>query len=300
MLACACGLLQLRLLQRVVQLHQQLAATHALAVAEAERGDAPADLGPQHHALARTQRAHGLRVVFQRHALDLADLDAGRPAGARASPGRGAWHSRRRCGAGGAAGARLALGRFCHHHAAHAPATAMPSTATQVCTFFNVCAFCAMAHCSVLARSAACGRRAQAPAPGTPRLAKASARSLPGSPAWRLDPVPAHLVLLRQRVQPLPQVDVLHRLVVGGLPAARLPAVDPGADAVAQVLAVGVDGRRHRPASARPGPRSARSAPCGCWWSARSPPHSSFACPPDFSQAPQPPGPGLPLQAPSV
>ena len=31
----------------------------------------------------------------------------------------------------------------------------------------------------------------------------------------------------------------------------------------------------------------------------RSPPHSSFSCPPDMSTAPQPPGPGLPRQAPS-
>jgi hypothetical protein len=52
------GLLQLRLLQRVVELHQQLAAAHALAVAETQRRDAAADLGPQHHALHATQRAH--------------------------------------------------------------------------------------------------------------------------------------------------------------------------------------------------------------------------------------------------
>ena len=36
MLAWACGLLQLRLLQRVVELHQHLAVRDALAVAEAE------------------------------------------------------------------------------------------------------------------------------------------------------------------------------------------------------------------------------------------------------------------------
>jgi hypothetical protein len=49
------GLLQLGLLQRVVQLHQQLAALDALAVGEAQRRHAAADLGAQHHALARLQ-----------------------------------------------------------------------------------------------------------------------------------------------------------------------------------------------------------------------------------------------------
>ena len=32
----------------------------------------------------------------------------------------------------------------------------------------------------------------------------------------------------------------------------------------------------------------------------RSPPNSSLVCPPELRNAPQPPGPGLPLQAPSV
>ena len=31
-----------------------------------------------------------------------------------------------------------------------------------------------------------------------------------------------------------------------------------------------------------------------------SPPNSSLLCPPELRNAPQPPGPGLPLQAPSV
>jgi hypothetical protein len=46
------GLLQLCLLQRVVQLHQQLAAPHTLAILEADARDAAADLGSQRHALA--------------------------------------------------------------------------------------------------------------------------------------------------------------------------------------------------------------------------------------------------------
>jgi hypothetical protein len=42
-----------------------------------------------------------------------------------------------------------------------------------------------------------------------------------------LDPVPAHLMGLQRGIEALPQVDVLHRLLVGGLPAVLLPAVDP-------------------------------------------------------------------------
>jgi hypothetical protein len=56
-------LLQLRLLQPVVQLHQQLAPGHLLAVAKADLHHPAADLGAHHGALARTQRAHGLDVV---------------------------------------------------------------------------------------------------------------------------------------------------------------------------------------------------------------------------------------------
>ena len=52
------------------------------------------------------------------------------------------------------------------------------------------------------------------------------------------------------RLEPLPEIDVLHRLLVGGLPAARLPGVDEVGDAVAQVLAVGVDTDRGTAASA--------------------------------------------------
>ena len=49
---------------------------------------AAADLGAQHHALARTQAAHGLRVVGERISLDPRHFDRGRPAPAPLAPRR--------------------------------------------------------------------------------------------------------------------------------------------------------------------------------------------------------------------
>src|SRR5258708_8170902 len=40
-------------------------------------------------------------------------------------------------------------------------------------------------------------------------------------------PVPMHLVMLQGRVEPLPEIDVLDRFLVGGAPAVTLPPVDP-------------------------------------------------------------------------
>src|SRR5277367_1151502 len=59
-----------------------------------------------------------------------------------------------------------------------------------------------------------------------------------------LDPVPAHLMRLECRVEPLPEIDVLDRLFVGGAPAVLLPAMDPAGNALAHILAVGdeIDG----------------------------------------------------------
>src|SRR5437763_2931087 len=54
-------------------------------------------------------------------------------------------------------------------------------------------------------------------------------------------PAPFHVVQVAQRIEPLPQLGVLHGLLVRGLPAALLPAVDPFGDALAHVFAVGVD-----------------------------------------------------------
>ena len=51
-------------------------------------------------------------------------------------------------------------------------------------------------------------------------------------------PFPSDLVALCGGVEPLPQIDILDRLFVGGPPAALFPGVDPLGDAVAQILAV--------------------------------------------------------------
>ena len=57
----------------------------------------------------------------------------------------------------------------------------------------------------------------------SPSRANWSARSFRAWPAWPLHPVPAHAMLRQRRVEPLPQVDVLDRLLVGGAPAVALP-----------------------------------------------------------------------------
>jgi len=44
-----------------------------------------------------------------------------------------------------------------------------------------------------------------------------------------------------ERFEFAPQVGILHRLAVGGLPAVALPAVDPGLDPVLHVLRIGVE-----------------------------------------------------------
>ena len=114
------------------------------------------------------------------------------------------------------------------------------------------------------------------------------------------DPVPMHLMRAERRVEPLPQVDILHRLLVGGLPAVPLPAVDPARDAAAADTGC----RCERSTSARR--FSASSAEIAAINSMRllvvcaSPPLISFCVPPHSRMAPQPPGPGLPEQAPSV
>jgi hypothetical protein len=55
------------------------------------------------------------------------------------------------------------------------------------------------------------------------------------------DPVEGDLVAAARRVEGAPEVLVLDRLAVGGLPAARLPALDPLRDAEPDVLRVGVE-----------------------------------------------------------
>src|SRR6267142_6917460 len=84
-----------------------------------------------------------------------------------------------------------------------------------------------------------------------PRYGNALARQLIGAfvgvvAGVALDPMPAHLVLMPQPIQPLPQIDVLDRLFVRGAPAVLFPAMDPAGDALTHILAVGVEIDRAR------------------------------------------------------
>src|ERR1700740_1265196 len=54
-------------------------------------------------------------------------------------------------------------------------------------------------------------------------------------------PVPLHFVQGRQLVEPPPQVDVLHRFLVGGAPAAALPVVHPFGDPLRHVQGIGIE-----------------------------------------------------------
>src|SRR6202023_4347030 len=52
---------------------------------------------------------------------------------------------------------------------------------------------------------------------------------------------PAPTMRLQGGIKPLPEVDVLDRLLVRGAPAVLLPAMDPAGDALTDILAVGVE-----------------------------------------------------------
>src|SRR5258708_6516098 len=60
-------------------------------------------------------------------------------------------------------------------------------------------------------------------------------------PGVALHPVPGDTVRPCETIELLPQVHVLHRLLVGGAPAAALPLRQPFADALLHVLRIGVD-----------------------------------------------------------
>jgi len=64
--------------------------------------------------------------------------------------------------------------------------------------------------------------------------------------------MPPHAMARDEGVQLAPQVLVLHRLAVGGLPAPALPAGHPFGDALLHVLGVGVHLYRHLPIEQRP------------------------------------------------
>ena len=143
-------------------------------------------------------------------------------------------------------------------------------------------------------------RRPVPECPSAASQASASARSFSAWPPWPFTQCHSIAVRRRRVEQLLPQLGILDRLPVGGPPAVAAPAVDPFGDAVADVDAVGV---QQRPGTAASAPRargSRRAAPSGCWWSAARRRTAPSRARPSGSTTPQPPGPGLPLHAPSV
>src|SRR5215472_4213215 len=54
------------------------------------------------------------------------------------------------------------------------------------------------------------------------------------------DPEELDLMAFHGRLQALPEIDILDRLLVRGLPAIALPAVQPAGDPLLQIAAVGV------------------------------------------------------------
>ena len=115
-----------------------------------------------------------------------------------------------------------------------------------------------------------------------------------------LHPMPFDPVRRGGVEQLLPELGILDRLPVGGPPAVLAPAVDPFGDAVADIDAVGVELRPGRAASAPRARGSRPAAPSGCWWSAARRRTAPSRARPRGSRRPSRPGPGLPLQAPSV
>src|ERR1700675_4590200 len=66
-------------------------------------------------------------------------------------------------------------------------------------------------------------------------------------PCMPTQPVPAHAMRGCERIEPLPEIDILDRLLVGRAPAVAFPLMYPSHDAVAQILAVGMDVDEARP-----------------------------------------------------
>lgn len=120
----------------------------------------------------------------------------------------------------------------------------------------------------------------------TPWFARRSARSVAGIARMPSHPVPLHVVTGDQLVQAPPQVLVLHRLAVSGEPAARLPGVNPLADAVLDVLTIRING--HRGSSLEQGQRLYHGGelPMRLFVVCGSPPKSSRSCSPQRNHAP--------------
>ena len=135
--------------------------------------------------------------------------------------------------------------------------------------------------------------------PSMAERASESAFSLPSWPEWPLTPHPLDLMGRCGPLQPPPQVHVLHRLAVRGLPVPALPRRNPLRDPVLQVRRVGAE-----PDPARPAQRLQRFDRGGelhpVVRRVARPAERSFSRAPERSTAPQPPGPGFPRHAPSV
>ena len=133
-----------------------------------------------------------------------------------------------------------------------------------------------------------------------PSRASSSARSFISSPAWPLTQRQSISWRSLRLVEAPPEVVVLDRLLVGGAPAVALPVGEPAGDAVAHILRVGVQldaaralqrlQRRDRGHQLHAVVGGGRLAAAQLLLAARR----------SVRIAPQPPGPGLPEQAPSV
>ena len=111
-----------------------------------------------------------------------------------------------------------------------------------------------------------------------------------GMAGMALHPVPFDLVRRCRVDQLLPQLGILDRLPVGGLPAVPAPAVDPFGDAVADVDAVGIEVDPAGPLQRLERRGSRRAAPSGCWWSAARRRKSPSRARPSGSRRPSRPG----------
>ena len=137
------------------------------------------------------------------------------------------------------------------------------------------------------APASACGPRL--------RLAKRVGALVAGSLAVPAHPVPAHRVPRGERVELAPQLRVLHRLAVRGLPAVALPAVDPALDAVLDVLRIGEEVDVAVRASATSSARMTAVSSIRLLVVAGSPPKSSFTRSPAIEQRAPAAGPGIAL-----
>ena len=113
-------------------------------------------------------------------------------------------------------------------------------------------------------------------------------------------PMPHDLMRRGGLFELLPEFDILDRLFIGRAPAVLLPAREPGRDAAAQIGGIRIEIDSRKAAVKASSARIAAVSSMRLLVVAASPPESSLRCSPKVMTAPQPPGPGLPEQAPSV